>query len=308
MGHLLEAIKKLEQKRAAVRPEPVRAIPASAPSTMIWRIDAPHRAGSADRMFAPHFTGPPNPAATARSADEVPWAEAIDSLPEVTPATAIADEPKAEVVADDSGVSVANEGWRFAAPDVTRDYHNLAARLIGQLDRSREPQTLLLTAVSHAALDALSPAALAAVLSSKGNVLWIDTQRPQPTPDAIGPAEATRSGWHDLRAGKVTWEEIIAPTSLPDVSFVGCGNRLPMAEGQEIGRHLFDPLRSRFSVVLIAGGLVDEAATIARYCGAIGLAVAVGKVTRGEVDRALQTLAAAGCDRPLIIAIEPRDD
>ncbi len=65
-------------------------------------------------------------------------------------------------------------------------------------------------------------------------------------------------GWHELRTGQATWDEIITPTSLTGISFVGCGEWAPEGSGPEFDQQLFEPLRSAFSFVLIDGDLAEE--------------------------------------------------
>jgi Mrp family chromosome partitioning ATPase len=302
MGHLLEAIKKLEQKRGAARPEPVHR-PLAKHAAKTWRIDETHRRGPVG-TFEPHFAAAPDHAATAPNADEIQRADANPPAPDNVPTPLIAAVPEAGLADTGSGQCAADVVWQFAVPAIPSDYHNLAARLVGEVDRSLRPQSVLLTAVSRAACDAVSIAVLAQAMSSQGSVLWIDTRKARPTADAAGPMEGQDPGWHELRAGKATWEEIIVPTNLPGVSFVGCGHHRLGHEKLEFGRQLFVPLRLRFSVVLIHGGLADDAATIAPLCDVIGLVTVIGKTTRSEVDWAIQTLAAVG-GRPLMIAVEP---
>jgi hypothetical protein len=299
MGHLLAAIQKLEQKRSALRPKPVRRAPAPGHAAKIWRFDEPHRA--AEHLHA----GAADQAVTARKTDEIQPPDATQLPPESPPAPTIAVTPGGQS-ASGNEPSAAKLGWRFAAPAVPADYYNLAARLMGQVGGSQRPHAFLLSAVSSAAFDAVSRAALAVVLSAQGNVLWIDTQNIRPTPDAIGSvaSEGQNPGWHELRSRTVTWEETVAPTSLAGVSFVGCGQRPVGPDRHQIARDLFEPLRSKFSIVLIGGGLVEESAWLAPHCAAIGLAAAIGQTTRSEVGCALRTLGAAGGSRPLMIAVE----
>ena len=203
------------------------------------------------------------------------------------------------------GMPAAGVRWQFTPPEIPGDYYGLAARLVERAESS-EPRSLLLTAVSRAAFEAVSLAALAAVLSNRGNVLWVDTQHTRPSRDALGLPDMGGSsrGWQELRAGKVAWTEIISPTNLPGVSFVGCGERMPAAGRDGFDRQLFEPLRSAFSTVLIGGGLLEDTASLVPFCGAIGLITAIGQTTHGQVETALRALGAAGCGSPLIIAVE----
>jgi hypothetical protein len=304
MGHLLEAIKKLEQQRAAVRPKPDRRTPAE-PAAKIWRIDAPHAVSPAHRNAEPHQAGSSDRGTAARKGDEIERVDVAQALPDPELAHPIAAAPDAGPTAGGGERAAAKVGWQFATPAIPSDYYDLAARLVKPVSGSEGPQTVLLTAVSNAALDAVSLAALAVILSAQGNVLWVDTRNIRPAADAVGPAAGQYAGWHELRAGKVTWDEIVAPTNLAGVSFVGCGDRPLRTDVVAFGRHFFEPLRSTFSFVLIGGGLAEESAYFAPVCGAIGLVTAIGNATRSQIGCALRTLDAAGGCEPLMIAVEP---
>jgi hypothetical protein len=316
MGHLVEAFKKLDQKRAAerpkparrsdaaqraaIRPKPVRRTPAAVHAAKVWRIDDPHRIAAAHRPAGPLPADTADAAVNARQSDEV------RSAAETPEAQALAkpSPPEVQLPTGGGGRSAAEVGWRFSAPAVPDAYYHLAASLVAQARGTARPHTVLLTAVSSPGLDTVSLAALSALLSAQGNILWVDTRNVRPTSNAVGPPHVKVPGWHELLARQATWEEIIAPTNLPGVSFVGCGDRSLETPGSELRDNLFEPLRSAFSFVLIDGGLVEESVAMASECGVTGLVVPLGHARRSQVDRALRMLGLSH-SIPLVIAVEP---
>ncbi len=216
MGHLVEAFKKLDQKRAGSAPSqpvaPTRSSePPCGPSRFVGLRRPKHAAKSlAHRRASPlvaahHVSSHHRRRASTDSSRGTRAAGKPKKSSRPTPIRRarrpphdlvnrpIAPAPPESQASGDvtTGESAAESlVGEFPAPRVpTRSYYQPGGtawrrRRTG----AQRPHSVLLAAVSSAAARRrLGLAALAAVLSSQGNVLWIDTRNVRPTPAAVGP-------------------------------------------------------------------------------------------------------------------------
>jgi Mrp family chromosome partitioning ATPase len=335
MGHLLEAIKKLEQRRVPEEPKPIGRSRSKTPRGKIQRVDKAHPIAALPRAGRRRSTKAKNVAdlAPASAPELAPATRPIEPLATIAPAQAEITPAEASVIEAEvlawttvSALVSATDAyespevietplstatmppellplplfdspqamlasplaitptriWEISPPSNVDDYRVLAAYLFGQAGGTQRRKSLLLTAVSTAAIEAVSLPALAVALSTQGDVLWIDTQRPLPTLEAVASSSGNPPGWSELADGQATWEQAIVPTSLSGVSFTGSGTQ-SLAVGQEIpAGGLLERVPAGFSFVLVDGGLVDGSAELAASCESVALVVVIGHDQRGQ--------------------------
>ncbi|HTU23771.1 MAG TPA: hypothetical protein VMF30_00150 [Pirellulales bacterium] len=341
MSHLLAAIKKLDGQRA-VSPappppvEPARPTPSVVPGLKAWRIDPPqplaglHRASEstaakevatpavAAQVLLVDAEAEPSPITESAGILAVPVsaptsavAEPTTKPAELTAALQSAFRRSATAVDAMGRKTIAARGtvWQVAPVPVPAGYRELAQRLLALAgSKQRRPRTVLVTAACEAARSALSLASLATVLAGDEKLLWIDTDSARPTPDAVSSRRGPDLGWLDVASGKASWDMAITATSLPGISYVGRGEHrasddLANQNGTILEQAVLEPLSGEFPLVLVGGGMAGRGSRLARLSSATALVVAVGATTRGQIERALQSLRSAGELAPLFAAV-----
>ena len=220
----------------------------------------------------------------------------------------LADEVFGEARSNRAPARACTPIWNLPLIDPAPDYLDLALRLAREAGIFDGQAPILLTAVGSGSKHEFNVLELAVALGGTGgDVLCIDLQRSIPHGVPTGPDP--QDGLNQVLSNRATWSDVIRPTTLPGISFVGVGRPEPAASSwQAQAGRIWQQLPGKWRQVLVYSEMPSQpiAHAMAAVCRSTYLIVELTQDRTGAVSSALSALRSAGANLCGVVALDAR--